>query len=422
MKRILVHIPMTPYGEYDIFREPNNGELLRVVREQYHGTCPNIGNRLWFQGIISEISTPENELEYFSPDMTKEYINSRYDMIIAPMANVFSMAYQPLLESLAERFRGIQIPVYVIACGVQADSFDRLDELCGVLKPAASAFISSVYNTGGEFALRGYFTKEFFERLGFSSAVVTGCPSLYQLGRDLRISEEKKDREQFRAVLNGKPADYQDLLDNEKHAEFFDQNTYFHELWNPEYYGVRDCLKRMVKKYGYDTTAWLLEDRIKLIPHMNTWRQYLLHGNFAMSYGSRIHGSIMPILAGIPAVLECRDARTREMADFFGIPCVEPGAYRKAGSLYELYETMDYGKFNGGFSARYDAFEAFLQQCGIVERINGDNLFFRDLDDIPIQSSTCEERAHLLRKLEKNKTRWKCYDSLLRLKRSVIAK
>lgn len=421
MKRILVHIPMVPYGEYDIFSEPNNTELLKAVRERYSGTCPNMGNRLWFQGIISEISTPENELVYFSPDMTKEYINSQFDMIIAPMANVFSMAYQSLLESLAERFCGIKIPVYVIACGVQAGSYTHLDELSRVLKPAASAFISSVYNTGGEFALRGYFTKEFFERLGFSSAVVTGCPSMYQLGRDLHISEKKQDRSQFRTVLNGNPADYKDLLENDKHAEFFDQNIYFHELWDQEYVDARDCLKRMIKKYGYDTTAWLLEDRIKLIPHMNTWRQYLIHGNFAMSYGSRIHGSIMPILAGIPAVLECRDARTREMADFFQIPRVEPGAYRKAGSLYELYENIDYGKFNSGFSARYDAFEAFLKQCGIVERINEKNLFFRDLDDIPVQSSTCEERLRLLRELEQDKVRWKCYATLLRIKRSVLS-
>ena len=177
MKRILVHIPLFPHGEYDIFGPSDPAERLRVVNEVY-GSGPNWGNRLWFQGIISEISTPDNSLTYFTPEMTKDYINSEFDMILAPMANVFSIHYRDLLRSLAERFRGIRIPVYVIACGIQAGNFDALNALCTGLKEDASAFMSSVYDTGGEFALRGYFTKEFFDRLGFSSAVVTGCPSI----------------------------------------------------------------------------------------------------------------------------------------------------------------------------------------------------------------------------------------------------
>lgn len=416
MKRILVHIPMLPHGEYDIFSGPDPRGRLKAVSEVYGG-CPNWGNRLWFQGIISEISTPDNHLTYFSAEMTKDYTNSEFDMILAPMANVFSAAYRPLLRSLAERFRGIRIPVYVIACGIQADSFDRLDELCGILKEDASAFMSSVYHTGGEFALRGYFTKEFFDRLGFSSAVVTGCPSMYQMGRDLKMTGERVNEDAFRPLFNGTPADYRDLMAQYKNSEFFDQNTYFRELWDPEW---EESLQLMIRRYGFDTAAWLLEDRIRLIPDMNHWRQYLIHGGFSMSYGARIHGSIMPILAGVPAVLECRDARTREMAEFFSIPSVGPGGYGR--SLYELYREMDYSAFNRDFAARFDAYEAFLRNCGITDRINGENLFFHDLDTVPEQSLTAARRAELLHQLEKNRTLWRCFDRALQIRRRVTGR
>ncbi len=423
MNRILVHIPMMPYGEYDIFSQPDNGEFLKVVQEKHQGVCPNVGNRLWFQGLISEIESPNNHLEYFSPSMSKDYINESYDFIIAPMANVFAKGFRELLESLAERFRGIKIPVYVIACGVQADHYDQLGEICSELKEPASKFIASVYNTGGEFALRGHFTKEFFDRLGFSSAVVTGCPSIYQRGRNLRITEEKVSSEQFRPLLNGNPVHYPELFRTYPNAEFFDQSTYFHELLDPNFFGGAvqggERLRRMVKKYGLETTTYLLQDRIKLIPDMNTWREYLIHGKFSLSYGSRIHGSIMPILAGIPAVLECRDARTREMAEFFDIPCVAPEEHKKYSSLYELYQETSYASFNANFAARFDAYEAFLRRFGIVEHINEENKFFHPLDEIGKISCNQEQRAELLVALKRNNVYWKVYERLIAAKRKI---
>ncbi len=425
MRRILIHIPMIPHGEYDIFSEPDYGALLQVVNGNYHGVCPNLGNRLWFQGLISEISCQENHLEYFSPTMSKDYINSNFDMIIAPMANVFSMAFVSLLESLAERFRGIKIPVYVIACGVQADSYDRLDEICRVLKPSASAFIASVYDTGGEFALRGHFTKDFFERLGFPSAVVTGCPSIYQLGRGLRLPEEKVSVEQFRPVLNGNPSDYSDLLLQYKNAEFFDQSVYYHELWDPSYFAGplpdKKHLEHLIQVHGFETTSYILANRIKLIPDMNTWREYLIRENFTFSYGSRIHGSIMPILAGVPVVLESRDARTREMAEFFAIPAVAPDTYKKYDSLYDLYQSVSYAAFNAGFAARFDAYEAFLRQYGIVEHINPENRFFRKTDGICCTSANRERRSDLYAVLQQKKPYLKGLDFLINTKRKVLS-
>lgn len=46
---------MTKYGEYGIFSKHNNDELITAINQNNNGICPNFGNRLWFQGLISEI-------------------------------------------------------------------------------------------------------------------------------------------------------------------------------------------------------------------------------------------------------------------------------------------------------------------------------------------------------------------------------
>lgn len=417
MSRVLVHIPMIQYGEYDIFNQPHHEGFLRHITQLRGGDCPNVGNRLWFQGLISVIQSENNQIEFFSPDMSKDYINNSFDCVVAPMANVFSAIYSELLESLAERFRGLKIPVYVIACGLQADSYDQLDDLCQAIGQSATAFISSIYDTGGEFALRGHFTKEFFERLGFSSAVVTGCPSLYQMGRDLQITEEKVSERLFCPLFNGDPREYRSLLNQYQNAEFFDQSVYYHELWNKEMLNQDDdaCLKGLIEKNGLYVTELLLQDRIKLIPDMNAWREYLMQRGFSWSYGSRIHGSIMPILAGIPAMLEKRDARTREMAEFFSIPCVEPNTHQQH-SLYQMYLETNYSTFNKKFASHFDAYEAFLKRCGIVQKISGKNEFFYPLENMPVTTVGLERREELLRVLERNKTYWRAYEKMHRIK------
>lgn len=422
MKHILIHIPVTPYGEYDIFNNHNNKAFVNSVKTINAGVCPNIGNRLWFQGIVSAIQNEENQLDYWTPTMSKVFINQTYDLIVAPMANIFAVNFIDLQERLADRFSGITIPVYVIACGVQAANYEELDSICSCLKESASKFISSVYDTGGEFALRGYFTKEFFDCLGFTSAVVTGCPSLYQLGRDIQISNEKVDELSFKPIINGSLNHYCQLMLTYPNAVFFDQEIFWMQLLDSAYFEEQltdnQHLEKLIRSYGYETTKILLEDRIQLFPDMNAWRNYICTNHFSCSFGSRIHGSIMPILSGVPAILECRDARTREMAEFFNIPTVSPNQSRK--SLYDLYLDTDYTNFNRNFSSHFDGFEDFLRKCGIVTNVNQNNPFFCNKVNSDT-SENLEKRLELSKSLAKRDSFWRNYARLLSVKRKLFS-
>lgn len=417
MSKILIHLIVEPNSEYDIFGQTDYNQMAKTFREKGIN-CPNLGNRLWLQGLISEISCPQNELTYFSEAMTKEYINENFDMIIAPMANIFHAAFENILLRLAGRFEGIRIPVYVIACGVQADSYSEMDDLCKTIKEPATAFMRSVYETGGEFALRGYFSKEFFDRMGFPSAAVTGCPSLYQLGRDLQVPQEKREEATFRPLLNGNLQRYQQLAKRYATAEFFDQERFFHILHDPAH---SVDISQLVRTWGYETTKWLLEDRVHLIPSMNDWRNYLQESGFDFSFGSRIHGSIMPILAGIPALIDAGDSRTREMAEFFEIPMLGKQVSESAKSLYEMYLQTDYNTFNQNFAAKFDAYERFLVQHGIVTAINQENTFFCE-QSVNVVSGNHEKLSQMHDEFNRNQWLWKHYAALLHWKRRLISR
>lgn len=409
MRNILIHMLVDPYSEYDIFSETNYAAMADAFRSKSI-RCPNLGNRLWFQGLVSEISGEENTLTYFREDMSKDYINEHFDMIIAPMANVFHPAFSELLNRLAARFQGICIPVYVIACGVQTDSYQNLDVLCSAIGAPARAFMKSVYDTGGEFALRGYFTKEFFDRMGFPTAVVTGCPSLYQLGRNLQITEDKVSHGEFRPLINGDTHAYLPLAKNYPDAEFFDQERFFHILHDPD---CAPTLRSLVHLYGFETTRWLLSEKVRMIPGMNDWWNYLRNQNFHFSFGSRIHGSIMPILAGVPAAMAPQDARTREMAEFFQIPILE----KQDKSLYDLYLETDYSAFNRNFSEKYDVYEQFLISRGIVKKCNPKNEFFFP-KTVHAESGNHHRLQNLHDDFRNRKWLWKGYDTALQWKRS----
>ena len=310
--------------------------------------------------------------------MTVDEINDQFDFIILPEANLFSAYYRNSIQKGSELFSKIRIPVYVIACGSEAPSFEALDDLVKNIGTVSSRFIETVYKTGGEFALRGEFTKAFFNRLGFSSAVVTGCPSLYQMGREFTVPEINYVQE-MRPVFNGRIPFVKELMKVYPQSVHMDQEAFLNALYKPKGDNLeyKDLLT-LYRRHGTYAAELLRDDRIRLIPDMHNWRTYLMRSGANYSFGTRIHGSIMAILSGIPATVVAKDSRTQEMAEFFDIPCIihKKGHVYSQDELLQCYAEADYSRFNANFSAKYDAFAAFLKEHGIVTRLNEQNAYF----------------------------------------------
>ncbi|NDZ70642.1 polysaccharide pyruvyl transferase family protein, partial [Streptomyces sp. SID10362] len=58
--------------------------------------------------------------------------------------------------------------------------------------------------------------------------------------------------------------------------------------------------------------------KVRLYIDPATWISELRPFDF--SFGSRIHGNIAALLAGVPSTVLCGDSRTLELCRYFGIP------------------------------------------------------------------------------------------------------
>lgn len=311
----------------------------------------------------------EIELDYMKSNYGQDYINANYDMIVFPTANIFGTHYIQGLERYTDFFRKIKIPVYVIGAGIQCNSYDDISDLAAKLKETVGEFISAVYQTGGEFALRGYATKEFLDLIIKNTAVVTGCPSLYQNGRELKVNTEKVEKEKFRVALNGsvksinatnlkKIIDYVTYMDQDEFAELLYANNYTYKISEA----------KALWRYSYSGLRMVSEKRVNLIYDIPVWLKYM-ERNFDFSLGTRIHGNIAATLSGIPSLVIPIDARTRELAEFFEIPFQSSFKIRNIEELYELYCSLDYEKFNRNFKNKFDDFEKFMRNHNIVDKI-----------------------------------------------------
>lgn len=398
---------MTEGGEYDIFHKTRVERWNEIIERDYNGIPYNVANKIWFQAIVSAVSTPENSLTFWNPNMNPQDINETFDLIIAPMANVFSNGYKELMEQLAEQFSKFKIPIYVIACGVQASSYDDLDILIEQIKIPAKKMITAVYQTGGEFALRGYFTYEFFKKLGFPSAVVTGCPSLYQIGNDIvkQLKVDKVSKEKFVPAFNGNLKYHIQDMKKYKNSFFIDQNTYYYFINSPKFAKLdlnRSQILRLCKQYSLDELEQISLGKVKLFPDMDDWKNFLQEKNVTFSYGGRIHGNVMALLSGIPAMVCGIDSRTSEMAEYFNIPLYSMKDMKKE-DIYDIYLKADFQKFINKFPERLNEYERFLRDHHIIKNhINTNNVFLKKGEYVEICANN-KKLEELNKEIKKHK-------------------
>lgn len=357
--------------------EPVNYLLFEDGWKKQHGG--NSGNKLFISAVEQYLTKEDIEYEYYTGEQVIEDINNSFQMAVLPLANIFN-ADENVVRQLNEYTHLIEkfkIPVYILGCGIQCKSYDDIDELANAIRTPVERFLKAIYQTGGELALRGYATKEFLDKIMLNSAVVTGCPSIYQRGYGLQLTNEKVEEKIFRPLINGnlkylKEIDMLSAFEKYATSIYLDQDEFSQWLYFSKIPLKDKSIWRLVRKKTYWGVRLLSEGRIKLLYDVPYWIKYLQTKGFHFSCGSRIHGNIAAILAGIPAMVVYRDARTRELAEFLELPCCSS---INGKVLYEEYLQSDYTQFNKGFANKFKAFERFMVSHGISHDIEDRTLF-----------------------------------------------
>lgn len=327
----------------------------------------NSGNKL-FQYSVEKFLY-ENGVDYECGIYEPDYINNHYERVIITPANILAKYAKDKLVYYYKLIKKLKVPVIFLSIGIQKNNDSDFEDLKKDVGKETKKLAEAVYKTGGEFGLRGYATKEFMDLIiPDNTAVVTGCPSVY-MNKDLCITNEKVEHKDFKPLINGtmfylRGKNFYSLFEKYNNAVYIDQDEFADILLHRDYSNKN--FEALLSDYSYIGIKLLSEDRLKFFYDITDWINYIKTGGFNFSFGSRIHGNILPILAGVPAVVDCQDSRTAEICDFYSIPRTKSG---QNSDLYDIYLNADYSEFNKNFETHYKNYKDFMKNHGLCTDI-----------------------------------------------------
>ncbi len=352
----------------------------------YNMVGRNTGNLLFTKAVIDQIRGDVQRIGYsFEPD----WASNEFDALILPAANWLGEYVD--MGFLADKLEEVKIPCIILGLGAQSNLENEIPRL-----PSGTIRLLSILTDRSEsLSIRGYFTAKVLEHYGFKSFTITGCPSVFlNLQKDIRIVQKGADslekviisstRYHLSKMSSDNIADKINLL--LFRTAYHLKKTIIYQSEIPEFQllvgdndylkmsdlnGERGDLLQMTydSKSAMDTVKYVREYG-KIFFDPTHWIEFIRGHDFLIS--SRIHGTIAALLAGVPAILLVHDSRTKELAEFCGIPSYEwqsSKAVMSNGDLKHLYNEIDITLFKKQTSRNYETLKNFYQANNIPSKL-----------------------------------------------------
>jgi hypothetical protein len=215
--------------------------------------------------------------------------------------------------------RTIRVPLIVVGLGCNAFAGESPADIAKSLSPGQREFFVQIGAQARCIGVRGATSVKVLSELGIAEQVAPmGCPSMF-----LRMNPETpipawKDSKTVQGLVFGKHGWVsQDINDQ------FTPGTYL---------------------------PWTLRE----------WQLHIASLRVAYYKGVRMHGALVALACGVPAVVLSSDARAREMCEFIGIP--NPNSPKCA-------ELQTYDTYNVLYDRRWKAYDEWLSGAlGIDKR------------------------------------------------------
>lgn len=353
MKRYLVRGGYDPRLHYDI----ND-----IFRKNIIGG--NSGNMLYLKGVLNVlinegISFDLTDYRYRWSDREAKIINETYDAFIIPLADAFRQEFMEELEGHTSLIQRLTIPCIVIGVGLRAPIGVDLSESYA-FDDTVKRFIRTVLAHSARIGLRGEMTAAYLEKLGFrqSDFSVIGCPSLFSYGNSLTMSPVPEELHRIAysfnrriqsEVIGRRVVNYVEKV--EKSFRILQNVSEFRRLYYQSQNSMTDLLPRA--ENGTDLCYCNAED----------WIHFMASCDLAV--GSRFHGTVAGILAGIPSVMIPLDARTKELTEYHKIPTISSEQILSGVPFEGLIAGIDVDGFNHCMHDNLERYCVFLKENGL---------------------------------------------------------
>ena len=320
----------------------------------------NIGNSYITYSIMKLIcggvyDAPRiNNMHYFNYDNGKliDFINNEISHVIFILEDYIRAYTLEFPEHLLEFLKKIKKPIIVMSLGsnnIVNGQFDN--DFVSKLSKEKIFFLKELSNLTESLGVRGYRTVETLNKLGIYNCEAVGCPSYFVKGANRIV--EKKPYDTFKLALGGTL--FNTNIDN---VSYILQDEL--ELIEILYFDKKQLSYNF--HYNIDYIS-LYQKRYVAFSNCNEWENYLK--DFTMYLGTRMHGAIVSLNAGIPAIVMNQDSRAEEMCELFKIPYMPNLLKKSLINAKFLYDIIDLGAMNKNYNELYNNFINWLKKFDI---------------------------------------------------------
>lgn len=292
-----------------------------------------------------------------------EHVQRRCDALVIPMAN--HLGSHTDLESSGPPISKYELPVVILGIGVQAPEGQQVSVPVGTQNWLHSVSQRSP-SEHPNITTRGNLSSNILSSLSPSvNSVPLGCPSFF-INRNPRLGQEISSRihsishHSARIAVSAgnpwKPHTLQvermllALVQDTSGAYIVQHPETMLELslgFSPDPSRAEVVRERLFRDLSIDQMfAWF---KLYSRAYISVPQWLLDMRRFDLHVGTRIHGSMAAIQAGIPSVCIYIDQRTKELCDFLQIPCLsvlDVGSSLEATKLLDVLVQWDSSKFD----------------------------------------------------------------------------
>jgi hypothetical protein len=313
--------------------EAIDGSCHLNTETAYNLTGDNVGNLAFHYAMVKILGGPQEALPWHT---APERINQIGKIGIMPCAN--QLGPHSDYGKLAERFSSLKIPLIAVGLGAQGSTqYDDVTVPEGTqnwVRQIASRSPSGAPNIG----VRGAFTLKVLERCGLGDrAIVTGCPTLF-LNPDPKLGQkiEERARQPFtRIAVAAGHQKWKGLSKLEASlARLMEANGGSYIVQSPiemvalargeasllSHEDLTECRDYACPHLELSEFKAWSRSYCRVFFNVSEWMESLRGHDFVV--GARIHGVILGLQAGIPALCIAHDSRTRELCETMHVPFV----------------------------------------------------------------------------------------------------
>jgi len=330
-----------------------NEYYRRDAASLFADTGGNTGNLAFRYAVATHLVNPA-----FLPwSASAEAIKKAGDVIVLPLAN--QLGSHTDLGRQAEHIARIGLPVIGIGLGAQASELGQDVELSEGTRNWLSEVASHAPSDNPNIGVRGEYTATQIAKLGLAnSSMVMGCPSNFiNLSDDIADSVARGFRKKicrvavtagipYIAKLAGIENRLADIVSKSDGAYITQHGLQMVQLARGEYDQVGSEVFTLSKNYirpgstDDEFRDWLRQHAYAFFD-VRAWMDFLRRFDFVV--GTRFHGVMLAIQAGVPAGCIAHDSRTLEMCQTMGVPvCL----FTEIGLSIDQNNILDYFKFD----------------------------------------------------------------------------